>query len=160
TRSQASRVAIAVAAALIAPMARASSAPDAPRIALAPGSRLALSGKSTLHDYSSTATRIQLAVELADAVPPGATPLARLAGPGAVKPLVLTIPVEGLKSDKDGLDKNMRKALKAASNPEIVFRLESATGVADGGFRVRGELEVAGRRQPIEVDLRASETPE
>ena len=89
--------------------------------------------------------------------------LARLTLPGAVKSIVLTIPVEAMKSEKNGLDKNMYKALKAAENPNIVFRLASpaiASGAENTAFHVAGELELAGKSQPIEVDVRASETPE
>jgi hypothetical protein len=147
-----------VAVAVAAPAARAGSA--SPRIALAPASRLVLRGKSTLHDFASTATRLQLAVELADSLPAGPPTLARLSEPGAVRSIVVTIPVEAMKSEKDGLDKNMYKALKAASNPNIVFRLLSPavpTG-ADAAFHLTGELEVAGVRQPVEMDVRASES--
>ena len=133
----------------------------APPITLAEASRLTLKGKSTMHDFASTATRMQLAVELADTLPPGDSVVARLAAPGAVKSIVLTIPVEGMKSEKDGLDRNMYKALKAATNPNIVFRLRSAdAGATPSEFRVEGDLEVAGRRQPIEMIVRASECPE
>jgi hypothetical protein len=142
--------------------AQAATARDvAGTIKLAPGSRLTLSGKSTLHAYTSKATRLELAIELAEGLGDQALPLARLAEPGAVKSLVLTIPVEGMKSDKQGLDKNMYKALKSDANPHIVFRLESAAPAAgESAFRVAGELEVAGQRRPIEMDVRASETPE
>jgi hypothetical protein len=132
-----------------------------PQIALAPASRLVLHGKSTLHDFASTATRLQIAVDLADSLPAGPPTLARLAEPGAVRSIVLTIPVEAMKSEKDGLDKNMYKALKAASNPNIVFRLLSpAVAKGDGGFHLTGDLEVAGVRQPVEMDVRASQTPD
>jgi hypothetical protein len=140
----------------------ASGAEATPRITLAPSSQLMLRGKSTLHDYASAATRIQLAVEIGESLPAGASALARLAQPGAVKSIVLTIPVEAMKSEKSGLDKNMYKALKAAENPNIVFRLTSppVTGAEGTAYRVAGELELAGRSQPIEVDVRASETPD
>jgi hypothetical protein len=128
---------------------------------LAEASRLTLKGKSTMHDFSSTATRLQLAVELADVVPAGGSNIARLAAPGAVKSIVLTVPVGGLKSEKEGLDKNMYKALKASANPNIVFRLHSATAAPVAGeFRIDGELEVAGQTRPIEMVVRASECPE
>lgn len=138
----------------------AESIPDTTsRIQLAPGSRLTLRGKSTLHDYASTATQLQLAVELA--APEAASELARLAAPGAVKSIVLTVPVLGMKSEKDGLDKNMYKALKATANPNIVFRLQSATPGPNGAaFHVAGELEVAGQLRPVEMDVRASESSE
>src|SRR5258707_13505291 len=110
-------------AVLAAGAAYAANVPEtASRITLAQASRLTLKGKSTMHDFASTATRMHLAIELAETLPPGDSVVARLAAPGAVKSIVLTIPVEGMKSEKDGLDKNMSKALKAATNPNIVFR--------------------------------------
>lgn len=147
---------------VIAGAAYAASVPEtSSRLTLAEASRLTLKGKSTMHDYSSTATRLQLAIELAEVVPAGDSTLARLAAPGAVKEVVLTIPVEGLKSDKEGLDKNMYKALKASANPNIVFRLHSATaGSAPSEFRIEGELEVAGQTRPIDMTVRASDCPE
>jgi hypothetical protein len=145
----------------LAVAAQAASLPEgSPRILLAPKSELVLRGKSTMHDFSSKATRMQLAVELAD-VGEGASAIERLSRPGAVKSVVLTIPVEGLKSEKEGLDKNMHKALKAQANPNIVFRLDAPpTRPAAGAYKVAGELEVAGQRRPIEMDVRASETPD
>ncbi len=86
TRSMTMKTASVLCALLTASAARAASLPEArPRIALAPGSQLMLRGKSTLHDYASAATRMELAVELVDALPAGASPLARLTRPGAVK---------------------------------------------------------------------------
>jgi hypothetical protein len=136
----------------------------APHVTLAPGSTLVLHGKSTLHDYHSTATRIELAVDLGTTAE-AASPLASLSQPGAVRGVVLTIPVQAMKSDKDGLDKNMQKALKASANPNIVFRLSAppAPGAwsSDGStVSVRGTLEVAGQAREIEVPLRASWTAE
>ena len=161
TRRLTMRTASVLCALLATSAAQAASLPEArPRIALAPGSQLMLRGKSTLHDYASAATRMELAVELVDALPAGASPLARLTQPGAVKSIVLTIPVEAMKSEKNGLDKNMYKALKAAENPNIVFRLTSPAIASGAAFHAGGELELAGKSQPIEVDVRASETTE
>ena len=142
----------------------AASAEAAPTVTLAPGSRLVLSGKSTLHDYHSTATRMELTVDLG-APRPAASPLAALSETGAVRSVVLTIPVQAMKSDKDGLDKNMQKALKAGANPNITFRMPAAPAPAawspDGStVTVRGTLEVAGQAREIEVALRASSTVE
>jgi hypothetical protein len=161
-RTRARQVALVLGTGLAMAAAQAAIARDAVGgIDLAPASRLTLRGKSTLHAYASNATQLQLAVELSDGLADGALPLARLAEAGAVRSLVLTIPVDGMKSDKDGLDKNMYKALKAATNPNIVFRLAAAAPTAAGSvFRVSGELQVAGQTRPIELDVRASETPD
>jgi len=164
TRSLTMKTASALCVLLAASAAKAASVPEArPRIALAPGSQLMLRGKSTLHDYASAATRMELAVEVVDPLPAGASPLARLGQAGAVRSIVLTIPVEAMKSEKNGLDKNMYKALKSAANPNIVFRLTSpaVATTADGTtYHVAGQLELAGQAQPVEVEVRASETPE
>jgi hypothetical protein len=155
------RAATVIGAALTLTIAQSAVARDASaRVQLATGSSLTLRGKSTMHDYASKATRLQLEVELADTLAPGPLTLAQLAEKGAVKSIVLTVPVAGLKSEKDGLDKNMYKALKATANPNIVFRIVTATPGSNAVFRVAGELEVAGVRRPLEVDVRASETSE
>jgi YceI-like protein len=162
TRIRRTSVATLLCTVVAAGAAYAASVPETTsRITLAEASRLTLKGKSTMHDFSSTATRLQLAIELADVVPAGDSTLARLAAPGAVKSIVLTVPVDGLKSEKEGLDKNMYKALKASANPNIVFRLHSANaGATANEFRIEGELEVAGQTQPIDLTVRASECPE
>jgi hypothetical protein len=141
----------------------AESVPDkTPRIHLAPGSRLTLRGKSTLHDYASTATQLQLAVELAE--PEAAPELARLAAPGAVKSIVLTVPVQGMKSDKDGLDKNMYKALKAEQHPAITFEVRryEIGAMKDRRLpvRVAGVLSVAGVEREAELTLETRATDE
>jgi hypothetical protein len=136
-----------------------------PRVVLGTTSTLELRGKSTLHDFESLATRMDLAVSVATDIPAGTTPLARLAAPGAVKSLVLTVPVTAMRSAKDGLDKNMQKALKADQFPNITFRMSEvvrATPAAEGVLDViaRGELELAGQKQPVELALRATSTPQ
>lgn len=145
----------------LAAMMAAGAAQAAPSVTLAPASRLVLHGKSTLHDYQSVANRMELQVELGD-VPSSTAPLIeRLSQTGAVKSIVLTIPVQAMHSDKDGLDKNMQKALKASENPNIIFRISAppppSAWAADGSnVTVKGVLEVAGQARPIEVPLRIS----
>ena len=135
-----------------------------PRIQMAPTSTLELKGKSTMHDYETRATRMDLAVELGT-LPAGSSTLARLAAPGAVKSLVLTIPVQALRSQKEALDKNLYKALNASAHPSITFRMTALPKVAQlaGGaidVTAEGELEVAGQRRPIDLAVRATPTPE
>jgi hypothetical protein len=136
-----------------------------PRIHLAPASTLELNGKSTMHDFESRATKMDLAVELAPALPAGSSALERLAAPGAVKSFVFTIPVESLRSSKDGLDKNLYKALKSSSNPNITFRmtgLPHVVQIAGRGLDVTaiGDLEVAGQSRSIDLAVRATTTSE
>lgn len=145
----------------LAAMLAASAAQAAPSVTLAPASRLVLHGKSTLHEYHSVATRMELRVELGDVPSSTDTLIERLSRTGAVKTIVLTIPVQAMHSDRDGLDKNMQKALKASENPNIVFRMSAppppSSWAADGSnVTVNGVLEIAGQARPIEVPLRIS----
>ena len=155
------RIASVVAAALMA--AGAAATPET-RLTVSPSSTLTLRGKSTLHDYESKATRLDLRVEVAEAVPAGPTALARLGSPGAVKSFVLVIPVQGLRSPKEGIDKNMHKALRSAQHPDITFRLSLPAVTAVTGetatVAARGDLQVAGQTRPIDLEVRATSTRE
>ncbi len=132
-------------------------------LALQPGSRLWLTGTSTLHDFTSEASRL----EVTFAGDPARWPAA--AGADAVEGFIrargvstidVVVGVTGLKSGKDGLDKNMYKALRAEAHPEIRFQVTSYTVGAAGdtaGFTVdaTGVLTVAGVEREITLPTRA-----
>lgn len=134
------------------------------RLTMRQGSTLWLEGRSTLHGFKSTAAT--LVVEAPLAAPVDATGADLV--PALMKSLSglkVTVPVAGLRSGKDGLDKNMRKALRAGEHPEITFHLEPGTATATAaGDRVRvrtkGTLTVAGQARPVELDVEAAATPE
>src|SRR5262249_5421556 len=68
---------------------------------------------------------------------------------GAVAGLTISIPVAQLKSGESGLDKNMRKALKAERFPDIVFVMSGyQVAAAPATLTVAGELTVAGVKRP------------
>ena len=80
--------------------------------------------------------------------------------PGALQGFELQIPVNTFTSDKDGLTKQMFKAMKADKHPTITFRLDSYTvEAAAGGVTVKptGTLTVAGVEQPIDMVLDVKE---
>ena len=135
-----------------------------PAVTLRPESKLWLEGKSTLHDYMSEATKLEVSLSgAADrAMPADLSALGALVCSGGVSAGELVIPVAGLKSEKDGLDKNLRKSLLAEAHPLIRYRLRGyhvAPGESDS-FKVRasGVLEVAGKQKEIESDLIARPT--
>ncbi|HVE13432.1 MAG TPA: YceI family protein [Elusimicrobiota bacterium] len=121
---------------------------ESARLALQPQSRLWLEGTSTLHAYSSTATRIELAGEAQDASADG------LLREGGTRGFAVTIPVSALKSGESGLDKNMYKALKAKEFPAIVFRLSSYQA-SGGAIKAKGRLTIAGTEKDIELEAQA-----
>ena len=120
-----------------------------------PGSRLWLEGTSTLHPYSSTATTVQAALEIGT---PGAAGALAAAQAGKPASLSLAVPVAGLKSAHTGLDKNLRAALKAEAFPEIAFTLDAYRKAPEGPgrFLATGRLSVAGRTNPIELEVALS----
>lgn len=125
-------------------------------IGLQKQSRLWLEGKSTVHAFHSEATRIELTLarDSALAEPANAEAFERMVRAGDVRGLALSIPVDAMHSGKDGLDKNMRKALKADANPTIRFRLARyrAETMADSmAIEAQGALTVAGVEQTIDL---------
>ena len=125
---------------------------------LGPASRVWLEGDSTLHAFTSASRDFR--VELAVPPPAGA---ARTLGAGieaeAPATMKVTIPVASLKSDSGGLDKNLRKALRADKDPDIVFvlkeyRLEKSSAAAS--VIARGALSIAGRILDRTIEARLS----
>jgi polyisoprenoid-binding protein YceI len=120
-------------------------------VTLSSGSRLWLEGDSTMHAYKSTATHFDVAMVVDDG------PIAERIKAGGLRSLSARVPVMELKSGKDGLDTRLQKALKAGDNPDISFKMTDydvlpSTDAGSFPIRVRGELTVAGRSKPIDLD--------
>jgi polyisoprenoid-binding protein YceI len=81
--------------------------------------------------------------------------LTAILNPGAIQAFDIAIKTTSLTSPKEGLDKNMYKALRAAEFPEIVFRLQrvAANGAA---LRAIGVLKIAGVEKEIAFDLKTT----
>ena len=127
-----------------------------------PGGSLRVEGDSSLHKWSSTATAISMTFRLDD----GPTlPLAEAIKASRVRGLDVRIPVAGLKSGDSGLDRNLRKAMKAALFPDVVYvlgRYEATKGADDGVLtaRAEGTLTIAGRTRPVVMDVEFRLGPE
>ena len=86
-------------------------------------SRVSLAGTSNIHAYTASSTAARLVrVQVANGVL-GANVWDAILKPGALEAFELSIPAATLSSPKEGLDKNMHKALKTAEHPDITFRL-------------------------------------
>jgi polyisoprenoid-binding protein YceI len=125
--------------------------------------RLSLDGKSTLHAFTSATTTVEMRSALNAALGSDGDWPAVLR-PEAVKSFEVRIPVKSLKSDKEGLDKNMYKALKAEQHPAITFQVRSyQIGAMNDGvlpIKVAGALSVAGVEREAEVKLETRATEE
>jgi len=131
---------------------------DVPIVAtLGPASRVWLEGNSTVHHFESTATK--LVVHVTSAQPTAARGLegfVQLVRAGQVQAVDVSIPVAEMQSGKTGLDKNMRKALKAEQFPRITFHLDRYTvakAAASDSFVIdaHGMLSVAGVEKAIDI---------
>jgi polyisoprenoid-binding protein YceI len=114
--------------------------------------RITLAGNSNVHAWTASTTAVRVTQVKLGPSAAGSTFWDEIVKPGAVEAFEIAIPVATLTSDKDGLDKNMHKALKAAQHPEITFRLArlEAKGKA---LRATGMLKVAGVEREIAFDL-------
>ena len=124
-------------------------------VVLDPASRLWIEGTSTLHDWSSKANKLELTI-----APEVEGSLEELVRSGGVTAGKLSVPVADMKSHKDGLDKNMRKALLAEKYPAIEFVLEKYTATQPEGadsmmVKADGKLSIAGVTKPIQIEAGA-----
>lgn len=118
--------------------------------------KVTIAGSSNIHKWNATTTDVRiknakLAVNLTD---PGF--LAAIVKPSALEAFEISMPVLTLKSDKDGLDKNMYKALKSTTSPDITFRATKLVpGTAEGTMRATGMLKIAGVEKEVTFDINA-----
>jgi len=138
----------------IAPAVMAAT-PRAVTLDLQPASRLWISGSSTVRSFECSATAFDANVESV----PGAT-TAVLAGEKAVTAVEIRVNTERLDCKNGTMNEHMLKALKAKTNPTIVFRLASYE-LAKQADVVRvtlaGTLAMGGVEKPVSMTVEASE---
>ena len=124
--------------------------------ALALGSaRITIAGTSNVHAYTASTTtarvtRVQIAPSAA-----GAHFWQEVVSGGALQAFEIAVPAAKLTSDKEGLDKNMHKALKVQEHPDITFRLVRLEAKETAGLiRAMGVLKIAGVEREIALDLK------
>lgn len=116
---------------------------------------LSISGTSTMHPYVVSTKTLKVGAAIATAAD-----LKGLLQPGALQGFEIQVPVKDFTSDKDGLTKQMFKALKSDKHPTITFRLDAYTvESAANGMVVKptGTLTVAGVEKPIDMVLDVKE---
>lgn len=119
-------------------------------------SKLTIAGSSNIHEWKASTADVRiknakLAISLTE---PGF--LSGVVKPSALEAFEISVPVTTLKSDKDGLDKNMYKALLADKNPEITFRATRlVAGATEGTIRATGMLKIAGAEKEVTFDIKA-----
>lgn len=131
--------------------ATSTAAAGAPPVTLA-SATVSLTGTSNVHDYTASTTDVRLTtIDLHDVA--AGDPIDRLLQPGVLAGLEVTIPAVSLTSPRDGIDKNMHKALKVQQYPQIRFRLRALTAVDNGAYRAAGTLTLAGVEKDVTLNL-------
>ena len=133
-------------------------------VELQSGSKLWLDGKSSIHEFKSTASSLKTTFGQNEAVWPanatGGEAIERFLRAKGITSMEVVVGVTGLHSGKAGLDKNMYKALLAPKYPEIRFRMASyeiADGAKPGEMAIdaTGALSVAGVEREIRMPVAA-----
>jgi polyisoprenoid-binding protein YceI len=114
-------------------------------------SKVSLSGTSNVHDYTATTTDVRV-TRVQFAAAPGEGFWQNVQKPGALEAFDIAIGAATLKSSKDGLDKNMHKALKVKEHADITFSLKRLEGTA-GALKAFGVLRIAGVEREVTLPL-------
>lgn len=116
---------------------------------------VSIAGTSNIHEFTAVAKDVRVSrLVIATGVPAAAV----VNNPAAVEGFEIVIRASSLTSPKDGLDKNMHKALKAAEFPDIVFRLSKLDGQG-GALKAIGSLKIAGVEKDITFPVTAAAAP-
>ena len=132
-------------------------------VTLGAGSTLWLEGTSNVHDFESRTGELAItfAGDAAVPEPADAAGLEKLIRTSAVRRVEVLVPVRSLRSKKEGLDKNLRRALKADEHPNIRCRISRYSLMPHPGssdtlaIRAEGTLEIAARTRPVTLDATA-----
>lgn len=112
--------------------------------------RVTVAGTSSVHEWSASTPTIHVVrAQLAQAA--GAWDA--VLQPGVVQAFEVAIPASTLTSPKEGLDKNMHKALKTEQHPDITFKLLRFDGASAGAAKAIGVLQIAGVEHEVTLDI-------
>ena len=116
--------------------------------------RVSIAGTSNIHEYTATTTSVRVTrVHLASAAS-GGDLWDHVLTPGVLDAFEVVIPAATLASPKDGLDKNMHKALKVTQFPDITFRLlRLEPGAGATTLLGIGVLRIAGVDREVALNL-------
>lgn len=119
--------------------------------------KVSIAGTSNIHEWTAASTDVRITKLTLAGGASGAGLLTAVLNPGTVTAFEIAVRTKSLASPKEGVDKNMHKALKADEFANITFRLvrfESKTGVT----RAVGTLKIAGVEKEVAFDLKTTST--
>jgi polyisoprenoid-binding protein YceI len=116
--------------------------------------RITIAGTSNVHAYTASTTTVRVTRAQFGAVQTGPEFWDNVLEPGALQAFEVTIPAATLKSPKEGLDKNMYKALKVEAYPDITFKLLRFEAKENAAAACAiGTLTIAGVQREVALDI-------
>ena len=117
-------------------------------------SKLWLEGTSTLHDYSSKATKIVGTIEM-DSL---SAEMKFKNMESVLSKAEIIIPIKSMHSESEKMDNNMYEALKADDHPEILYKFMQDSIISDSNkdsliLKAIGKLTVAGKENTTEMKV-------
>jgi polyisoprenoid-binding protein YceI len=129
-------------------------APQAARPLTIDTARVTITGMSNIHAYTASTTTVRVTLVSLSSAVAGPGFWDAVVKPGALEAFEVAIPAAQLTSPKEGIDKNMHKALKAQEHADITFRLTGLEpGATAGALKARGVLRIAGVERDVILDL-------
>jgi polyisoprenoid-binding protein YceI len=122
--------------------------------------KVTIAGTSNIHEYTASTTKVRMTRAQLGASVVGADFWENALKPGAVETFEISIAAGTLTSPREGLDKNMYKALKVQEYPDITFRLVrfDLTGKPAGAAKAIGILKIAGVEREVAMDITTKRT--
>jgi polyisoprenoid-binding protein YceI len=117
--------------------------------------KVTIAGTSNIHEYTASTTKIRVTRAQLGSSIVGADFWENALKPGAVETFEIAIAAGTLTSPREGLDKNMYKALRVQEFPDITFRLVrfDLTGKPAGAAKAIGMLKIAGVEREVAMDI-------
>ena len=116
--------------------------------------RVTIAGTSNIHAYTASTTAVRVTRASLSGAAAGPAFWDTVTKPGVIETFDVAIAASQLSSPKEGLDKNMHKALKVQEHPDITFRLTGLEPApAAGALKARGILRIAGVEREVALDL-------
>ena len=140
----------ALAAAAMFPVSGAE--PDSRALLALDQARVSIDGTSNIHAYTASTTTVRVTRARLAGWVVGPDFWQEILKPGALEVFEIAVPAATLTSPKEGLDKNMHKALKVTEHPDITFRLVRTEPTA-AGVKATGVLQIAGVEREVVLDL-------
>jgi polyisoprenoid-binding protein YceI len=117
--------------------------------------KVTIAGTSNIHEYTASTTKVRIIRAQLGTSAAGAEFWENALKPGTVDTFEIAVAAGTLTSPKEGLAKNMYKALKVTEFPDMTFRLVrfDLTGKPAGAAKAIGMLKIAGVEREVAMDI-------